>query len=197
MLTVLVRTAVEGVGIELASVDAFALGMGPGSYTGLRVATSVVKGLCFALDKPLVAVNTLEAMAVQVRKSLQAARQVLGEDNEVLLVPMIDARRMEVYAAVFDEKGTEIEGTRPVIVDENSFGHLLGQKQVIFLGDGADKCRSVLGKHPNARFWPDVIHPRASEVGDLAYGHFLAGRLEDAVAFEPYYLKAFMTKQKA
>lgn len=192
-LTVLVQTAVEAAGLELSAMDAFAVGKGPGSYTGLRVATSVVKGLCFALDKPLLAVNTLEAMASQVRKSLLNAGQLVNREN-CLLVPMIDARRMEIYGAVYDLEGNAVEETQPRILDAGSYDHLLDRHTVIFFGDGAPKCRSLFEPHPNAVFWGEDIHPQAASVGGLAYQQFLKGDFEDVTTFEPFYLKEFMTK---
>lgn len=194
MLTVLVRTAADAAGIGLEAVDAFAVGAGPGSYTGLRVATSVVKGLCFALDKPLVAVNTLEAMALQVRKSVSAASGLTGDPAALSFIPMIDARRMEVYCAVFDYAGRMTGDTRPVIVGSSSFDAWLEKGRVVLFGDGAAKCRSVLQHSPNAVFWESEIHPEASFVGELACVRFLNGDLEDAAAFEPFYLKEFMSK---
>lgn len=194
MLTVLIQTAADAAGIGLEAVDAFAVGAGPGSYTGLRVATSVVKGLCFALDKPLVAVNTLEAMALQVRKSIPAAAGLTDDPAGLWFVPMIDARRMEVYCAVYDGKGAMLGDTSAVIVENTSFDAWLDQGRVIFFGDGAAKCRPVLGHSANAVFWEYEIHPEASFVGELACAQFLRGETEDAAAFEPFYLKEFMSK---
>ena len=196
MLTVLVQTAADAAGIGLEAIDAFAVGAGPGSYTGLRVATSVVKGLCFALDKPLVAVNTLEAMALQVRKSVSATAGMI-DDPALLFVPMIDARRMEVYCASFDYEGKMVGDTSAVIVESSSFETWLEKGRVVFFGDGAAKCRAVLQHSPNAVFWESEIHPEASFVGELACGCFLNGDLEDAAAFEPFYLKEFMSKPGA
>lgn len=194
MLTVLVQTAVDAVGIELSAIDAFAVGKGPGSYTGLRVATSVVKGLCFALDKPLIGVNTLEAMALQVRESLLAGA-TLTAPNDLLLVPMIDARRMEVYCAVYDIEGNTVAETAPVIVEADSFDQWRTQNRIVFLGDGAPKCRPLLAGLPGVVFWDQEIHPQASAVGTLAFSQYIKGLMEDPATFEPLYLKEFMTKQ--
>jgi len=194
MLTVLIQTAADAAGIGLEAIDAFAVAAGPGSYTGLRVATSVVKGLCFALDKPLIAVNTLEAMALQVRRSVSAGAGLTDDPAGLLFVPMIDARRMEVYCAVYNYAGEMVGDTRAVIVESVSFDAWLEKGKVIFFGDGAAKCRPVLGHSGNAVFWGSEIHPEASFAGELAYDRFLRGNLEDAAAFEPLYLKEFMTK---
>ncbi len=194
MLTVLVQAAADAAGIGLEAIDAFAVGAGPGSYTGLRVATSVVKGLCFALEKPLIAVNTLESMALQVRKSVSATTRLTDDPAGLLFVPMIDARRMEVYCAVYDYVGKMVGDTRAVIVESGSFDTWLEKGQVVFFGDGAAKCHPVLGQSGNAVFWGSEVHPEASFVGELAYAHFQRGDLEDAAAFEPFYLKEFMSK---
>ncbi len=194
IITVLVQTAADAAGIGLESIDAFAVAEGPGSYTGLSVATSGVQGLCFALDKPLVAVNTLEAMALQVRKSVSAMAGLMDDPAGLLFVPMIDARRMEVYCAVYDYEGGMVGDTMAVIVESTSFDTWLKKGRVVFFGDGADKCRPVLGHSANAAFWEGEIHPEASFVGELAYAHFLRGDLEDVAAFEPFYLKEFMSK---
>jgi tRNA threonylcarbamoyladenosine biosynthesis protein TsaB len=194
ILTVLVQTAVDAVGIDLKAIDAFAVGKGPGSYTGLRVATSVVKGLCFALDKPLIGVNTLEAMALQVRTSLASAGRLALHQN-VLLVPMIDARRMEVYCAAYDEEGVTREETKPLIVEADSFDHWLKTHTVVFFGDGAPKCKPLFESLPGAVFWGEAIHPQAASVGKLACHAFEKGDFEDPATFEPFYLKEFMTKK--
>lgn len=193
ILTILVQTAVDAVGIELKDIDAFAVGKGPGSYTGLRVATSVVKGLCFALDKPLIGVNTLQAMALQVGKELEAAG-TLAETDNLLLVPMIDARRMEVYTAVYNTAGVEIEATRPLIVESGSFDHLFAGHRLVFLGDGAPKCKVLWEEHPQAVFWGNAVHPRAAEVGQIASALYEQAQFEDAASFEPFYLKEFVGK---
>lgn len=193
MLTLLVRSAAEAAGIDLEAVDVFAVAKGPGSYTGLRVATSVVKGLCFALDKPLVAVNTLETMALQVLKSVSAPGELMT-GGDLLLVPMIDARRMEVYCAIYDSEGGTVEETRPVIVESSSFDPWLQKGRMVFFGDGAPKCKPLLEGRENAFFWNAPVHPQASSVGEIAYRRFLEGKTEDAGTFEPFYLKEFMMK---
>lgn len=196
MLTVLAQTALDAIGIEIGAIDAFAVGKGPGSYTGLRVATSVAKGFCFALDKPLIGVNTLEAMAFQVRKSLQFAGTLAATEN-VLFMPMIDARRMEVYCAVYDKDGQTIAETTPLILEASSLDPWLENSKVVLFGDGAAKCKPLFEHLPNVIFWGADIHPQAAAVGALACQEFLKGNVDDPALFEPLYLKEFMMKQKA
>ena len=186
MLTTLIRDVVSHAGYELAQLDAIAVAKGPGSYTGLRIAVSTAKGLCFALDKPLLGVNTLQAMAAQVQPYFSA---------EYLLCPMIDARRMEVYCAFYQPSGQEIQPTSAQIIDETSFGNWLEQGPVAFFGDGAAKCQSILEKHPNALFFDKNVVPSARTVGQLATVAFDGGQFEDLATFEPFYLKDFMTTQ--
>ena len=170
-------------GISLNDLDAIAVAKGPGSYTGLRVGVSTAKGLCYALDKPMIAVNTLEAMALQLNAFYP----------EHLLCPMIDARRMEVYAAVFDSTNNFVQETQAVIMDENSFQDLLAEHKVVFFGDGAAKCQKLLGDHPTAVFPTKEIRPSAVTVGELAVKAFENQHFENVATFEPYYLKDFMS----
>ena len=184
MLTTLISSTVEHAGYTLQDLDAVAIAKGPGSYTGLRVGVSTAKGLCYALDKPLIAINTLEAMALQVKSFFL---------KDFLFCPMIDARRMEVYASVFDSEITIIEPTKAVILQEDSFEDLLKLNKVVFFGDGAAKCKPLFENNPNAFFISDEIRPSAKTVGKLAFKSFEKGEFEDLVTFEPYYLKDFMS----
>ncbi len=186
MLTSLIDDVVRQTGFALTQLDAVAVAMGPGSYTGLRIGVSTAKGLCFALDKPLVAVNTLAAMAEQIRGFYPA---------DTLLCPMIDARRMEVYCAFYDTAGEERVPTKAEIIDADSFGEQLAHHPVVFFGDGAAKCRAMLGKHPQALFTEQVVAPSARTIGKLATPLFAAGQVENPATFEPFYLKDFMTTQ--
>ena len=185
MLTTLVSNVVEHTGYELSHIDAVAVAKGPGSYTGLRIGVSTAKGLCFALDKPLLAVNTLTTMTEQVRAFYPA---------DYVLCPMIDARRMEVYCAFYSAAdGRELHPTSAQIIDQESFSDWLTQGPVVFFGDGAAKCRAVLDERPNAVFLDQLITPSARTVGKLATPAFTEGRFEDVATFEPFYLKEFMT----
>ena len=186
MLTTLISNVVQQTGYELNQLDAIAVAKGPGSYTGLRIGISTAKGLCFALDKPLLAINTLAALAEQVRSYFPAG---------YTLCPMIDARRMEVYCALYTSDGEEIKPTWAQIIDENSFNEWMAQGPVVFFGDGAAKCRAILGEQANAIF-PDVnVVPSARTIGKLATLAFTEGKFENLATFEPFYLKDFMTNQ--
>lgn len=183
MLTTLMRDSITHAGFELSDIDAIVVAKGPGSYTGLRVGVSTAKGLCYALDKPLVAINTLQAMALQLAPFFPGH----------LFCPMIDARRMEVYAAVLDENNAFVQETQAVIMNEHSFEDLLANHKVVFFGDGAAKCKPILEKHSNAVFPAIDIKPSARTVGQLGVIAFENGQFEDVASFEPYYLKDFMS----
>lgn len=184
MLTTLIADVIEHTGHKLNQIDAVAVAKGPGSYTGLRIGISTAKGLCFALDKPLLAINTLAAMTEQIRAFYPAA---------YTLCPMIDARRMEVYCAFYGAgDGQELQPTSAEIIDGRSFSHWLERGPVVFFGDGAAKCHAVLSGQPNAVFLDHLVQPSARTVGALATPAFAEGRFEDVARFEPFYLKEFM-----
>jgi len=188
-ITVFIDEVLHKAGKTYANLDAIAVSSGPGSYTGLRIGVSVAKGLCFALDKPLIAVETLEAMA-----SGFMAQSNISDD--ALLCPMIDARRMEVFTAVFDTSGKRVQPTSAEIIDENSFAALLSDHQMIFFGDGAEKCRAVLGSHPNSLIVDDFSNSARYLTGK-AYAKYLNREFEDVAYFEPYYLKDFIAGKKS
>ena len=165
-------------GLTLADCDAICVSKGPGSYTGLRVGVSTAKGLCFGSGKPLLAVGTLDTLVAQ-------SDEIGGIKY---IIPMIDARRMEVYTAVF-ENGVQITETSPMIIDENSFTEYLEQGPCLFIGDGAGKCADVI-KHPNARFCQ--CWPKASSMLEPAMAAYKEKRFEDVAYFEPFYLKEFV-----
>jgi tRNA threonylcarbamoyladenosine biosynthesis protein TsaB len=171
-------------------LDAIAVSCGPGSYTGLRIGISTAKGLCFALDKPLIAVETLEAMAFGV---VNYDGYVI--DKNMLLCPMIDARRMEVFTAIFNMGGDKLQPTSAAIIDENGFSGLLDNNKILFFGDGAEKCRAVLSENPNAVFFPGFINS-AVHLTQKAFNKFRKREFEDVGYFEPYYLKDFIAGKK-
>ena len=181
LLGVYVDEALREARLTVEDLDAVAVSMGPGSYTGLRIGVSLAKGLCFGGGKPLIAVGTLNALA-------HAAIERTGED--ALYCPMIDARRMEVYAAVFDRQERTVREVGAVVVDEHSFSDLLSASPVYFFGNGSDKVRSVL-THQNARFLSDVT-TSALNMMALAEQKFTAGEFVDVAYFEPFYLKEFV-----
>ncbi len=186
MLTTLIEHVVKTASLTLQEIDAVAVAKGPGSYTGLRIGVSTAKGLCFTLEKPLIAINTLEAMAYSMF-------DVKSTNFSTLLVPMLDARRMEVYCAVYKADTLEvIEPTQAKIIDETSFADLLEKHKIIFFGDGAEKCRATLGANPNAVFLNQTIFPSAKSIGALATRAFELQPFENVADFEPFYLKEFV-----
>ncbi|RYU92792.1 tRNA (adenosine(37)-N6)-threonylcarbamoyltransferase complex dimerization subunit type 1 TsaB [Emticicia agri] len=189
MLTTLIQHVVKVSGLNFQAIDAIAVAKGPGSYTGLRIGVSTAKGLCFTLDKPLLAVNTLQALAWQVHSIAQSVHTT----DILLLCPMLDARRMEVYCALYQADNlAQISPTEARIIDENSFAEILATQKIIFFGDGAAKCKEVLGKHAHALFLEQTINPSAKSIGLLAYDAYQKGQFENVADFEPYYLKEFM-----
>lgn len=162
-------------------VDAIAVSSGPGSYTGLRIGVSEAKGLSYGLDIPLIAIPTHEIMAWMLKDNV---------DSDSLLCPMIDARRMEVYATFFDSALNTVRKTSADIVDNETYADLLDKYNVVFFGNGAEKCRDVI-THPNASFVSD-ISPLASAMVELAETAFKAGDFVDSAYFEPFYLKEFV-----
>jgi len=185
MLTTLIEHVVRTASLTLQDLDAIAVAKGPGSYTGLRIGVSTAKGLCFTLEKPLIAINTLEAMAFPL--------SIIHYQLSIYLCPMLDARRMEVYCAVYQADTMEcIEPTQAKIIDETSFADLLQNHKIIFFGDGAEKCRVTLKSNPNAIFLNETIFPSARSVGILATRAFENKQFENVADFEPYYLKEFV-----
>ncbi len=167
-------------GCTLKECSAVCISEGPGSYTGLRVGVSTAKGLCFGADIPLLSVGTLEVL---VNQALQTHTHLK------YIVPMIDARRMEVYTAVFDGKGTRLTPTEAKVIDSGSFSDILGQGQVLFIGDGAGKCEGTI-THPNAHFLQTC--PKASAMLEPAVRELQEKRFKDVAYLEPFYLKDFV-----
>ena len=164
-------------------LDAVSVSRGPGSYTGLRIGVSMAKGICFGRDIPLISIPTLETLCVM---------PLLYHDlpDDALLCPMIDARRMEVYSAIFDRSLSVVRETSADVIDSSSYAEFLDRHPVYFFGNGAAKCREAL-THPNARFI-DGIYPQASMMFPLAERAMAEGRFEDVAYFEPFYLKEFV-----
>ena len=191
MLTLFIDEIVASAGITYANIDAVAVSCGPGSYTGLRIGISTAKGLCFALDKPLIAIETLQSMAGGV-----LAMDEYKSQPQLLLCPMIDARRMEVYTALFAMDGERMAATTASIIDENSFADILNERRVLFFGDGAEKCYNVLKDNPYALYLPDFQNS-ATHLTQKALTKFNNREFEDVAYFEPYYLKDFIAGKKA
>jgi tRNA threonylcarbamoyladenosine biosynthesis protein TsaB len=185
VVTVFISEILANNELTFEELDAVAVSSGPGSYTGLRIGVSTAKGLCFSLDKPLIAVETLQAMASGF---LSRIKEVQGE---FLLCPMIDARRMEVYTALFDQQLNQMEATSAQIIDQESFKQHLDQHQIVFFGDGAAKCKPVLGYHANAAFIDDFLN-QAEDLTTIAAKKMENQQFEDVAYFEPFYLKDFI-----
>jgi tRNA threonylcarbamoyladenosine biosynthesis protein TsaB len=183
-LTLFIQDVVAAAGRQLSDIEAVAVSKGPGSYTGLRIGVSVAKGLCFSLGVPLIGVDTLKSMANGLRKEAPA---------HALLCPMIDARRMEVYTAVYDAGLNVLQPVGALIVEAGSFSGF-ADRQLIFFGDGAAKCREKLTGENTA--FIENFHNSASSISSLAFEKFRAGAFEDLAYFEPYYLKEFLFKTK-
>ena len=201
LTAVFIQEMLQERGLTLADCKAVCVSKGPGSYTGLRVGVSTAKGLCFGSGKPLLAVGTLDTLVAQAASVIpsEVTPVIPSEVTHVIpsevegstfryIIPMIDARRMEVYTAVF-ENGVQITETAPAIIDENSFAEYLEQGPCLFIGDGAGKCADVI-KHPNAHFCQCC--PKASAMLEPAMAAYKENRFEDVAYFEPFYLKEFV-----
>ena len=186
VITLLIQEVLKKAGIVLSDLDAIAVSRGPGSYTGLRIGVSTAKGLCYSLDKPLIAISTLQAMA---------RGRVENKSNiPILYCPMIDARRMEVYTAFYDADNNEVRKPGADIIDKNSYANILDKNKVVFFGDGAAKCKATLSHHANAIFVDDVL-PSARNMIPLSEKAFNDQQFEDVAYFEPYYLKDFIAQK--
>jgi tRNA threonylcarbamoyladenosine biosynthesis protein TsaB len=185
LLGVFVDEALSFADSHAMPVDAVAVSQGPGSYTGLRIGVSMAKGVCYGRGIPLIAIPTLKVLSVPV---LLYRADELPED--ALLCPMIDARRMEVYAAVYDRALRTVRNTAADVVNEDTYAEYLNEHPVYFFGDGAAKCKSKI-VHPNARFIDGIV-PRAEMMMPLAEQAMAEGKFEDVAYFEPYYLKEFV-----
>ena len=183
-LHVFIQEVVKEASVSTEDIRAIAVSKGPGSYTGLRIGVSAAKGLCFSLDVPLIAVDTLQALAMRV------------EAQEGYIIPMLDARRMEVYSAVFDVAYQPKREVRAQVIDEDAFSTFTAQGKVLLLGPGAEKCRGVID-HPNVSFQEEVLFPSALEMAKLSYDKYRIGDTVDVAYFEPFYLKDFIVTKKS
>lgn len=178
LLHVFIEDVMTEAGKKMEALEAVAVSRGPGSYTGLRIGVSAAKGICYALDIPLIATFTLETMARQFR------------DQDAWLIPLLDARRMEVYSAVFDPGGKQVRETLAEVIDADSFKEYAAQGKVYLLGSGAEKCRPVLS-NPGFTYFPEVV-PSAREMAPESYRKYREQDFEDTAYFEPFYLKNFI-----
>ncbi len=177
-LHVYINEVLEKANVSLNDLDAIAVSKGPGSYTGLRIGVSAAKGLCFSLDIPLISVHTLEALAYQV--SIEKG----------LIIPMLDARRMEVYSSIYNYNYNLVRDTEAQILDEHSFQDLLNQDDVYFIGSGVEKTKGLI-QHKNAKFIEDKL-PSSNEMSSLSFEKYKKSDIENVAFFEPYYLKDFV-----
>lgn len=177
-LHVYIDSVLKEAKVNQNDIDAVAVSKGPGSYTGLRIGVSAAKGLCFALNKPLISIPTLDALAHQVKM------------DDGVIISMLDARRMEVYSAIYDSNYNQIRETQAQILDENSFNNYLEKGKVYFIGNGVEKTKTLIN-HSNAIFIDDKL-PSANDMSLLAYNKYKISDIEDVAYFEPYYLKDFV-----
>ncbi|MEM1137112.1 MAG: tRNA (adenosine(37)-N6)-threonylcarbamoyltransferase complex dimerization subunit type 1 TsaB [Bacteroidota bacterium] len=183
-LTVMIEHLMNSCGVAVTDVEGIAVSEGPGSYTGLRIGVSTAKGLCYAWEKPLIAISTLEAMAISAIKNVPSFIQ-----HDHIFCPMLDARRMEVYLALYDKSLSQTLAPQPVIIDNNSLESYSDKHKIICFGNGAKKCKDVL-LHENFLFIDGYI-PSAKGVGILAQQAYNDKRFVDLAYFEPFYLKTY------
>ncbi len=184
-LTILITDCLKASCIKINQLHAVAVSSGPGSYTGLRIGVSAAKALCHALNIPLVAINTLQAMAYSASQTLP---------GDYLYCPLIDARRMEVYAGVYDVENKNLLTPQPIIISESPFEWYLENKQIVFFGNGMKKCVNYL-RHPHSVFF-DNFMLRASALSHLSCRAYKNSNFKNLISFEPEYLKAFYSKLK-
>ncbi|MEM7369267.1 MAG: tRNA (adenosine(37)-N6)-threonylcarbamoyltransferase complex dimerization subunit type 1 TsaB [Bacteroidota bacterium] len=188
LISPMIQSLMDRQGVAAEDLKAVAVAKGPGSYTGLRVGVSTAKGLCLALDIPLLSIGSLDLLAWKV--------QELAHQFDAWICPMLDARRMEVYCAYFDANIQQVLETRAVVVDEHSFQDILSERQVIFLGNGVRKCAPLIQDHPNSILLLDQLSS-ASVLGKILFQKYESQDFEDLIRFEPFYLKDFVaTKPK-
>ena len=182
-ITVFVEEVLQESGISINNIDAFSVSKGPGSYTGLRIGVSTAKGFCFALDKPLISVGTLDSMT-------NGLLNLNLFEESFLFCPMIDARRMEVYCAIFNHNSKMIKSVSAEVIDNQSFSEFLTSYKIVFFGDGADKCKQILNSE-NAVFYDD-FNTSSKYMISLSEENYQKNIFEDIVTYEPYYLKDFI-----
>ena len=178
-----VEEVLDEAGVKPQKLAAVAVSMGPGSYTGLRIGTSTAKGLCYALEIPLIAIPTLQIIAAGAGKSLPPA-------ENALFCPMLDARRMEVFTAQYDQNLNPLNDVEAVVVDENTFAGLLENHKTLFCGNGAEKCRPLYESHPNALF--DLTPVSARNMAGIAMKKHIKKQWEDLAYFTPLYGKEYI-----
>ena len=177
-----ISEALKKIKLNPNDLDAIAVGKGPGSYTGLRIGVAAAKGLCFALNIPLIGINSLQILSQKYK----------AKPDEILF-PMFDARRMEVYTMVMNSNKEILKKTSSEIIKQDVFDNFSKKKTWVFFGEGSIKCKEIIkGKH--VKFVDDIMYPSASEMILLSYEYFKEKKFEDIAYFEPYYLKEFISK---
>ncbi|HTL82068.1 MAG TPA: tRNA (adenosine(37)-N6)-threonylcarbamoyltransferase complex dimerization subunit type 1 TsaB [Bacteroidia bacterium] len=191
-LTVFIDEVMKEAEVNFISLDAVAVSKGPGSYTGLRIGVSAAKGICYAVNKPLIAIGTLDAMAKGMENAECRMQNAEWRMENAILIPMIDARRMEVYSATYDKNGNRLTEVSPLVLDENSIHSQFSilHSPLIFSGDGMPKAKELLSQLPNANFTESGM-PSAKNLASLAEKYFSEKKFEDLAYFEPFYLKTF------
>jgi tRNA threonylcarbamoyladenosine biosynthesis protein TsaB len=189
ILTLLIEKILKKNLLTMSDLEAVAVSEGPGSYTGLRIGVSTAKGIAYALQIPLLAISTLEAMAASVAAEMaHGLREQMGEKG--LLCPMIDARRMEVYSAFYTTKGEQVTEIKAHVIGENSFAEERRRRKILYFGTGSEKCKGVLAGEND--LFLEGIAPRADRLVPLAEEKFRRKEFADVAYFEPFYLKEFI-----
>ena len=186
LLIQLIDQSLKDAKIKINEVDAFAVSMGPGSYTGLRIGVSTIKGLCYSLEKPLISINTLEILS-------KSALNHINNYNDFFICPMIDARRMEVFIKMLDNDFNEVEKDKALILDDKSFNDI-GGKSIYFFGDGSNKFQKIVN-NKNFHFIDNIISS-SKHMGELANIKYENNQFENLTTFEPFYIKDFFIANK-
>lgn len=187
LLIQLIDQSLKDAKIKINEVDAFAVSMGPGSYTGLRIGVSTIKGLCYSLEKPLISINTLEILS-------KSALNHINNYNDFFICPMIDARRMEVFIKMLDNDFNEVEKDKALILDDKSFNDFGGGKLIYFFGDGSNKFQKIVN-NKNFHFIDNIISS-SKYMGELANIKYENNQFENLTTFEPFYIKDFFIVNK-
>jgi tRNA threonylcarbamoyladenosine biosynthesis protein TsaB len=191
VLTTFIQDALEDAGLKMQHLAAVAVSMGPGSYTGLRIGVSAAKGICYGLEIPLIAVDTLQALAWHARQEVEGGKETdVPSGPGMVFCPMIDARRMEVYYNLFDHEISPLGETRAQVIETGTFDSIPPEKTLLVVGDGAEKCRQVI-RRQQIRFMPQVL-PSVKGMLALAQQKWEQKAFEDVAYFEPFYLKDFI-----
>ena len=183
----LIDQSLKDANIKINEIDAFAVSMGPGSYTGLRIGVSTIKGLCYSLEKPLISINTLEILS-------KSALNHINDYNDFFICPMIDARRMEVFTKMLDNDFNEVEKDKALILDDKSFNDIGVGKLIYFFGDGSNKFQKITN-NKNFHFIDNIISS-SKHMGELANIKYENNQFENLTTFEPFYIKDFFIVNK-